>query len=319
MDEKLNTDQDQIVSHFHEKGELRKDIPAGLKETQAYKETEKIFSLREYIAFLNSLSTEDRLWKGVESRIKHRPVFQHLVRYAAMIVLSVTFGAGLIYFSGIRRHEPAMASISSPRGQITSLKLFDGSTVWLNSESTIRYSSDFNTGQRDVYIEGEAYFEVTRNKETPFIVHLERSQVKVFGTTFNVKSYPGSGEVEAVLMEGKIEFTGNGQSVLLTPCERVIFSFEKGEIVKDQVDLEKTVAWKKGKYYYSNEKLPAILRQLQRWYDVEFVYDGNELADYNFTGIINHEKSIEYNMELIELTNKINVEFNGDKIIIKGR
>lgn len=316
MEEKVNTDQDQIVSHFHEEGVA---VPKHLKETSDYKETEKIFSLQKQVAFLHGLRPEDQLWKGIETRIKPGPAIQHWFRYAAVIILSFALGALLIYLSGVRFHEPGMASISSPRGQITSLKLFDGSTVWLNSESTIRYSSDFNTGNREVYVEGEAYFEVTHDEKRPFIVHLENSWIKVFGTSFNVKAYPGSGQVEAVLMEGKIGFTGNNQSVVLEPCERVVFFFGSGEIVKDQVDLEKTLAWKKGKYYYSNEKLPAIVRQLQRWYDVEFVYDEHELSRYNFTGVINHDKSIRYNMELIELTNKINVEFEGDRVIIQGR
>lgn len=316
MEEKVNTDQDQIVSHFHEEDMA---VPQYLRETSDYKETEKIFSLQKQVAFLHVLRPEDQLWKGIETRIKPGPAIQHWFRYAAIIILSFVLGALLIYLSGVRFHEPGMASISSPRGQITSLKLFDGSTVWLNSESTIRYSSDFNTGNREVYVEGEAYFEVTRDEKRPFVVHLENSQVNVLGTSFNVKAYPGSGQVEAVLMEGKIGFTGNNQSVVLEPCERLVFTFRNGEIVKDRVDLEKTLAWKKGKYYYSNEKLSAIILQLQRWYDVEFVFDGNELSRYNFTGVIDHEKSIQYNLKLIELTNKVHVQFEGDKIIIQGR
>ncbi|MGV8090818.1 MAG: FecR family protein [Mangrovibacterium sp.] len=212
-----------------------------------------------------------------------------------------------------------MASISSPRGQITSLTLFDGSVVWLNSESTIKYSSDFNTKKREVYVEGEAYFEVTHHEKKPFIVNLGNSQVKVHGTSFNVKAYPQSNRIETVLMEGKIEFIANSQSILLNPCERIVLSPQEGTIEKDQVDVEKITAWKKGKYYYSNEKLSTIIGQLQRWYDMEFVFDENELSLYNFTGVINHEKSIQYNLKLIELTNKINVEFKDDKIVIKSK
>lgn len=319
MNAKENTDQDRIVSHFHENACTREDISQNLKETNDYSQIEKIFSLRKHVTFLNGLSPEDQLWKRIETQIKPPVVLQHWAKYAAVIVLSFALGSLLVYFSGIRKHETTMASISSPRGQVTSLKLFDGSTVWLNSESTIQYSSGFNTDHREVYVEGEAYFEVTPDKKNPFIVHLKNSQVKVHGTSFNVKAYPRCDRVEAVLMEGKIEFTANDRSVLLKPHERVVFSLPRGAIVKDQIDIEKTLAWKKGKYYYSNEKLPAIIMQLQRWYDVEFVYDENDLSRYNFTGVINHEKSIRYNMELIELTNKINIEFEGDRIIIKGR
>jgi transmembrane sensor len=319
MNTKENTDQDQIVSHFHEKYGVRKDIPQDLKETKDYRQTEKIFSLREHVTFLNSLSPEDQLWRRIGAQIKPPVLFRYWMRYAAIIVLSFSLGSVFIYFSGVHIHETAMASISSPRGQITSLKLFDGSTIWLNSESTIQYSSDFNSGNREVYVEGEAYFEVTHSEEKPFIVHLENSAIKVHGTSFNVKAYPGCDRVEAVLMEGKIEFTANKRSVVLEPHERVVFSLRKGTIVKDQIDIEKTLAWKKGKYYYSNEKLSTIIGQLQRWYDIEFVFNENELSLYTFTGVINHEKSIEYNLQLIELTNKINVEFRNEKIIITGK
>jgi ferric-dicitrate binding protein FerR (iron transport regulator) len=319
MDENENTDQVQIVSHFHENADTLEDIPQNLKETKDYRQTEKIFGLRKHVTFLNGLNPEDQLWKRIETQIKPPVLFQHWMRYAAIIILSFTLGSLLIYFSGISKHETAIASISSPRGQITSLKLFDGSTVWLNSESTIKYSSDFNTGNREVYVEGEAYFEVTYDEKNPFIVNLENSQVKVHGTSFNVKAYPGSDQVEAVLMEGKIEFIANNRSVLLKPHERIVLSSRQGTIVKDQIDIEKTLAWKKGKYYYSNEKLSTIIGQLQRWYDIEFVFNENELSLYTFTGVINHEKSIEYNLQLIELTNKINVEFKNEKIVITGK
>ena len=319
MEENVNTDQVQIVSHFHEGSDTQNDIRQDLKETKDYSQTEKIFSLRKHVTFLNGLSPEDQLWKRIGVQIKPPLLFQHWMKYVAIILFSFTLGSLSVYFSGIRNHATTMASISSPRGQITSLTLFDGSTVWLNSESTIQYSSDFNNGHREVYVEGEAYFEVTPNEEKPFIVHLENSAVKVHGTSFNVKAYPGCDHIEAVLMEGEIEFTANKHSVVLEPHERVVFSLRKGTIVKDQIDIEKTLAWKKGKYYYSNEKLSTIIGQLQRWYDIEFVFNEKELSLYTFTGVINHEKSIEYNIQLIELTNKINVEFKNEKIVITGK
>jgi ferric-dicitrate binding protein FerR (iron transport regulator) len=319
MDKNENTEQDIIVSHFHDRADTEGDIPLFLRETNDYKETEKIFSLRKYITFLNGLSSEDQLWRTINRQINPGALFLSWFKYAAIIILSFSFGALLIYFSGISKHESRMASISSPRGQITSLTLFDGSVVWLNSESTIKYSSGFNTKKREVYVEGEAYFEVTHHEKKPFIVNLGNSQVKVHGTSFNVKAYPQSNRIETVLMEGKIEFIANSQSILLNPCERIVLLPQEGTIEKDQVDVEKITAWKKGKYYYSNEKLSTIIGQLQRWYDMEFVFDENELSLYNFTGVINHEKSIQYNLKLIELTNKINVEFKDDKIVIKSK
>jgi len=316
MDKKANIDEDQIISHFHDNSDTRKDIPLYLAESKDYKETEKIFGLRRYINFLHQLSSEDQLWSKINMQINPRSIFLSWFKYAAIIILSFTCGALLFYLCGMKNHETTLATISSPRGQITSLTLFDGSTVWLNSESTIKYTSDFNTKKREVYVEGEAYFEVSHDKKNPFIVNLGNSRVKVYGTSFNVKAYPGNDHIEAVLMKGKIEFSTNNQSIMLSPDERVVYSPQEGTIVKDQVDVEKTSSWKKGKYYYSNESLSNIIQQLQRWYDIEIIFDENVISSYTFTGVINREKSIQYNLKLIELTNKINVEFENDKIMI---
>ncbi len=316
MDKKANIDEDRIVSYFHDRSDKKEELPLYLTETNDYRETEKIFSLRKYIMFFHKLSPEDQLWHRINKQINPPTLFRAWFKYAAIIILSFVCGALLVYFSGTDRAETKLASISSPRGQITSLTLFDGSVVWLNSGSTLKYSSDFNKDKRDVYVEGEAYFEVTHDEKKPFIVHMGNSLIKVYGTRFNVKDYPESEYIEAVLIEGKIEFSANKRSVLLKPNERVVFSPGKGTIVKDSIDVEKVSAWKRGKYYYDDEKLSTIIEQLQRWYDMEFIFNEKELSPYSFTGVINREKSVEYNLKLIELTNKINVEFEKDKIII---
>ena len=316
MDSKANRDEELIVSYFHNQSDTQDDIPSNLTVTEDYKETERIFNLRGKVAFLHTLSREDQLWNRINRQLHRKKLVWSWGKYAAIIFLSFICGSLLIYFIGASVHKPLMASITSPRGQITSLTLFDGTTVWLNSESTIKYSSDFGKRKRNVYVQGEAYFEVTHDRKKPFIVHLGNSQVKVYGTKFNVIAYPGTDHIEAVLMKGKIEFTANNQSILLKPHDRVVFYPQKGILKKDHADIQKVSAWKKGKYYYDDERLSTILQQLQRWYDIEFVFNEKELSSYTFTGVINRGKSIQYNLKLIELTNKINAEFKNDKIII---
>lgn len=308
-------DSDKIISHFHEKDQ----ISAEVKSSDEFKQTEKIYRVRESVAFLNKVRSEDKIWNRIDKRVNPKIQYFNWLKYAAIIVLSIAIGSLLLYFSGVSKYENQMASINSPRGQITCLTLFDGSTVWLNSETTIKYSTDFNKKRREVHIEGEAYFEVAHDKKRPFIVNVGNSQIKVHGTSFNVKAYSGSDKVEAALVEGKIEFITNEKSTILKPSERVILTQSKGQIVKDVIDVEKTTAWKKGKYYYNNEKLSAIVEQLQRWYEIDFVFNEDELANYFFTGVINREKSIQYNLKLIELTNRVDVVFKDERIIIQGR
>ncbi|HAZ03302.1 MAG TPA: hypothetical protein DCY97_14205 [Marinilabiliales bacterium] len=148
------------------------------------------------------------------------------------------------------------------------------------------------------------------------MVNLGNSKVKVHGTTFNVKAYPSDNYIEAVLIEGKIEFIANNRSAVLNPSEKIILLTENGSISTGLADVEKTSAWKKGKYYYSNEKLSSIIEQIQRWYDTEFIFNEDELSHFTFTGVVNREKSIEYNLKIIELTNKIKFESKDGAIII---
>lgn len=316
MEKNINHNEEFIASYLHDREGTQDDIPADLKNTREFKQSETIFRLRKNVAFLNSLSPEDRFWGRVNSGIRPVKLLSNWIKYAAIVVLSFTIGSLLIYFSGITRYDAELASISSPRGQITSLTLFDGTTVWLNSETTIKYSSAFNKKEREVFVEGEAYFEVAHNDKIPFIVNLGNSKVKVHGTTFNVKAYPSDNYIEAVLIEGKIEFIANNRSAVLNPSEKIVLLTENGSISTGLADVEKTSAWKKGKYYYSNEKLSSIIEQIQRWYDMEFIFNEDELSHFTFTGVVNREKSIEYNLKIIELTNKIKFESKNGAIII---
>ncbi|MDX9882378.1 MAG: FecR family protein [Prolixibacteraceae bacterium] len=311
--------QELIASAFHDGHGAPDNIPPELKETQEYKATEKIFSVREKVSFLNSLSSEDQFWNKIRRQVQPQPVYFLWLKYAAIVVLSLSIGILLSYFSGLMGPDGQLATINSPRGQITSLTLFDGTTVWLNSETTIRYSSGFNKKQREVFIEGEAYFEVSHNDKLPFVVNLKNSKVKVHGTTFNVKAYPSDNFIETVLEEGNVEFIANNQSVFLKPNEKITFSSEENILKREQTNAEIASAWKKGKYYYSGEKLAAIIQQMQRWYDTEFIFNENELSELTFTGVINREKSIEYNLKIIELTNKIKFESKNDAILISGK
>jgi len=319
MGKNMDQNQELIVSALHDRQDARTDIPQALKETSEFKVSEKIYAARDKVTLLNSISTEDQFWNKLRSRIRPRSVYVQWMKYAAIVILSLSVGIVITYFSGIIKPVGQLASISSPRGQITSLTLFDGTIVWLNSETTLQYSSDFNKNKREVYVSGEAYFEVAHNDKLPFIVDIGNSKVKVYGTTFDVKAYPEDDFTETVLVEGKVEFITKDKSVFLNPSEKIIFSTAKGTLHKEYADAEIASAWKKGKYYYNNEKLSSIIQQLQRWYDTEFIFNEEELTGLTFTGVVNREKSVGYNLKIIELTNKIKFEVKNDAIVISRK
>ncbi len=315
MKNEKNNIEEKVAAHLHD----QEDFPEHLKASAEFKETEQLYRIRKYVSFLQKSKPQTKLWEGVSYRINPRKLYWSGLKYAAIVMISLIIGSLGSYFVRDFSGRSEMTSISSPRGQIASLKLFDGTTVWLNSESTIQYSSDFNRGKREVKVQGEAWFEVARDDRQPFIVHLDQAQIKVYGTIFNIKAYPEDSLIEASLMKGKIEFDGGGYSILMNPNEQIVFSRKRNTVQKSMANLEKTASWKQGKYYYSNEKLSSIIQQLQRWYEIEFVFDEEQLSQYSFTGVINKEKSIHYNLELIELTNKINIVFEQNRIKITGK
>lgn len=316
MENQEKYNQEIIASFLHDKiDDSSTDLDA-IKQTIAFRESEKIFRARKKIAFLTNLHSEEESWNNFKSIILKKSWKAEVLKYAAIIVLSFSVGILLMYFANVHSNNTELASITSPRGQITSLTLFDGSIVWLNSESTIKYASNFNRRKREVYVEGEAYFEVVKNTKRPFIVNIGKSQVKVHGTKFNVKAYPTDQYVETVLIEGKVEFIDNNRSLFLEPNQRIALSKETGRIEKGLVDTKETMAWKEGKVYFNNQSLSLIIQQLERWYELEFHFNESEIANYHFTGVINREKSIEYNLKIIQLTNKIDFKFSEGKVVI---
>ena len=319
MENENYTEIEKIVSHFHKSVDVSGEIDPELRKSDVYKDVETIYNVKEYVSFLSKQKSKDEIWKNIRLKITPGRSFPIWLKYVAMIILSFSTGSLAVLFSGVNEKKATFGSITCPKGQITNLTLFDSTKVWLNSESTIKYASDFNESNREVYVEGEAYFEVIHNKKVPFVVNLRRSKVKVYGTSFNVKSYAGSSDVEVVLSKGKIEFITKKSSVILKPNEQIIFSAMQGTFTKSRIDTEKTLGWKDGKYFYSREKLGDIIDQMQRWYGVEIIPENEDILEYTFTGLIDKEKSIGYNLRSIEMTERIEVEYRSDKIVIRGK
>jgi len=243
--------------------------------------------------------------------------WQKWMNYAAVFIGAVILSTAFHYFylaDKFSSGSEVFASVSSPRGQITSLTLFDGTTVWLNSGSTLKYSNQFGKGKREVSLEGEALFEVQKDLGHSFIVNMDGSKIKVHGTIFNAKNYHA--EKEVVLLEGKIEYANQGKNVFLKPNERITEDKNTGATTIDQVDASIYSSWIGGKIYFDNESLQDLSLRLERWYDMEFVFEKENIKSYKFTGVINKDKSLDYSLRIIQLTNKVKFRKERDKIII---
>lgn len=206
-------------------------------------------------------------------------------------------------------------TLKTSRGQMYPVKLSDGSAVWLNSSSSIRFPVAFTEQERRVEITGEAYFEIARNDRKPFTVSVNGMEVQVVGTVFNINSYTDEGTIKTTLLKGAVKVKKGSQQVMIKPGEQAEVA-EKTISVKAGVNIDKEVAWKNGLFYFRKENVKAIMRQIARWYDVDVVYEGN-ISNEEISGKIHRSANLS---EVLKLLSELDVKYKieGKKLIIKG-
>jgi ferric-dicitrate binding protein FerR (iron transport regulator) len=217
---------------------------------------------------------------------------------------------GTLLYEG-KGQEMLYNTMSTPKGRLFQVTLPDGTGVWLNAASSIRYPTAFTGTERRVEITGEIYFEVKKDIR-PFIVSADnRAEVTVLGTSFNVNSYSNEAGVKATLLEGAVQVSKGGQSVIIKPGEQA--DVQKTISVYKGVALEKVMAWKAGLFNFEDVSLDEAMRQLERWYDIEVVYekgipnielDGEMSKDITLNGLMNvlKELGVRYRLEGRRLT-----------------
>lgn len=207
--------------------------------------------------------------------------------------------------------ELAYNTISTPRGGVYQINLPDGTSVWLNAASSIKFPTTFaHLSQRQVELRGEAYFEVAKNKKLPFIVSTGQQQVEVLGTHFNINSYEDEEEVKTTLLEGSVKVSA-GNVMFLKPGQQATSSVRLGGKVKvGPANIEQAMAWKNGFFHFEKENLHSVLRQLARWYDVEVVYQIDR-PDDEFVGDIPRGVKLSEVLKILE--------FEGTHFRIEGR
>jgi ferric-dicitrate binding protein FerR (iron transport regulator) len=211
-------------------------------------------------------------------------------------------------------------TLEIPRGGEYFLVLSDGTKVWLNSETTLRYPVNFNSEQRNVELTGEAYFEVAENKNAPFLVATGEQVVKVLGTKFNISSFQEDAFVLTTLVEGKVEvFLEKSPEVkqILLPSDQGRFDKEKGMISKRKVDPYKFIAWKEGRFVFEDELLSDMMKTLSKWYDVDVIFASERALDYRFTGNLRRYDNFREILEKIEKTNEVEFVIENREIIVK--
>lgn len=241
-----------------------------------------------------------------------------LAKQAGMNVVKAEDGQLVYSIAGNKNGEtqPLLYNtIQTPRGGKYQVRLPDGSTVWLNAVSTLKFPTSFDgLDERKVEMTGEAYFEVAPNKHIPFVVKVGNQQVKVLGTHFNINAYTDEASLNTTLVEGAVEVTAPGaKSVRLKPGQQS--AFDNSEFKVKSVDAEIVVAWMNGDFIFKDENIQSIMRKLERWYDIQVVYEG-KVSDIDFGAEISRSRNLSQVLKILEETGNVHFRTEGRRVTV---
>lgn len=228
---------------------------------------------------------------------------------------------GLVKYESDKEAAPSINTIATPRGGQYQLVLEDGTKVWLNAASSIKFPTHFAGTQRMVDITGEVYFEVAKNKKMPFIVRTQNQQIEVLGTHFNVNSYTDEAKETTTLLEGSVKVAKLKNGAIQTNAAKILSPGQEASLTSadkaisiNPADLEAAVSWKNGYFKFDKADIQTVMRQISRWYNVDVKYQGEISADL-FVGKIKRTEDIAGVLRILELS-KINTSVKGRTIVI---
>ncbi len=228
---------------------------------------------------------------------------------------------GLNYSSSGASDSVLYNTIVIPRGSEYYVALEDGTKVWLNADSKLKYPVVFSEDRREVYLEGEAYFEVSHSSSNRFFVVTPTCEVSVLGTKFNVKSYSDEKIVYTTLAQGSISFKelGSSESIILKVGEQIAYSNITGDYVVNKVNVNNYIGWKDKLFTFKNLSLVEIMTMLSRWYCVDIVYESNDIKNLEFSGNLDKYNSIESFFKIFEEGANIDIVFKNNTLFLKTK
>ena len=231
--------------------------------------------------------------------------------------LKISKDGSLEYSLSALSRMPEWHTLQVPRGGEYKIVLDDGTEIWLNSASELKYPAHFVGNERRVCLVGEAYFQVARNEAAPFIVETRDMDVKVLGTSFNVSAYEDDENSHATLVEGRVEVDDkvNGEKVTLTPGEQALLQGK--EMVVREVNTKLYSMWRLDRFTFASEDMEGVIRKLSRWYNVNFFFSNSSMKQKRFTGSLPKYSDISQVLKMIEMTTDIKFQVKGNTIIIQ--
>lgn len=271
------------------------------------KETEYVH-LKERLHFISKGSSR-RKWL----------IYARNVAAVFILLMSVSLGSIFTYNELDRSGEQLFNEMTVPFGSQTKVLLPDGSTAVLNSGSVLKYSLSYGKKERNVYLVGEGYFEVAKDKEKVFQVYAGEMKIKVTGTVFNIRSYPEDHSTEVSLIKGGVDVYANNKYLSLKPDERAIFNRETGQLFSESTESYKSALWTTGKLSFVNASFIEILKDIERKYNVKIHVQSSKAEKEYFSGSINLDMSLQEVFNFIDVDKKYRFEVSGSTILLKDR
>lgn len=207
----------------------------------------------------------------------------------------------------------SMNSLRVPVGKDYRVTLSDGTEIWLNSATTLKFPFKFSGKAREIAISGEAYLKVARHTAMPFLVHTQHGTVQVLGTSFNINDYD-SGTVKVALVEGAVRLKAGEKQVTIRPGKEAVYTLNKGIRLQD-FDAEEVLSWRTGKYYFSNATLEQILTVLPRWYGIRVVIDNPALNNQRFAGMMDRNRPVQAFLDNLSQTMNFSYYFDKEEVL----
>lgn len=267
---------------------------------------------------------EKQLYKKLdeEKRKQNKILRMHRwMKYAAMIAVILVIGGGSGYWLYQNGNNQHMMVAVANEGIVKEIILPDGTKVWLNNSATLKYPREFSEKARNVYLDGEAYFEVTKNRHKPFTVQSDAMRVRVLGTTFNFKCDKNYQIAEVTLIEGEIEVKGNKEEgqIILAPGQRAELNKNNGRLTVKQVNAKMDAVWHDNLIPFQKADIFTISKALERFYDIKIILSPDMRADKTYSGVLKKKSTIESVLKSLQNSISIDYKIVGNNIFISPK
>lgn len=307
------------------------EVNAWMKESEEnarkFFRMEEIYHLGKFDQYTDEqrmLSAEKQLYRRlkIEKDKQSKILIMHRwMKYAAIIAVILTIGGGAGYWFYQNGNSQQMMVAVADEGIVKEVILPDGTKVWLNNAATLKYPREFSEKERNVHLDGEAYFEVTKNRHKPFTVQSDVMRIRVLGTTFNFKCDKNCRIAEATLIEGEIEVKGNKEEgqIILAPGQRAELNKNNGRLTVKQVDAKLDAVWHDNLIPFEKADIFTITKALERFYDVKIILSPDIQADKTYSGVLKRKSTIESVLKSLQNSIPIDYKIIENNIFISSK